>query len=193
MRPSLLALVLLSVVPTSAAGASAAVVPTASQAPPVASSIGDVVGTAAGSFAAVGTVGFLYRFPAQLVKRAPVPAAASAAIATAQRWGRISAGFAGGRAAGQLIRKVDDSFCAVCGAVLGGAAAANSMAELPGTVATFVTFTLFLELALPKPSIDAAAPGISPAEAREKARRDFEERHQNDPARLQATRGRAVQ
>jgi hypothetical protein len=167
----------------------------ASTTAPIASSVSDVIGTAAGSFATVGTVGFLYRFPAQLVKRAPVPAAATAAVATAQRWGRLSAGFAGGRAAGQLVRKADDTFCAVCGAVMGGAAAATSVAELPGTVATFVGFTLALEILAPSAGRSAEgemkSAGTSAAEARAKARRDFERRHQDDPARLQATRGRS--
>jgi len=116
-------------------------------------------------------------------------AAAAAALGTANRWGRISAGFAGGRAAGQVVRKADDAFCAVAGAVLGGAAAASTVAEMPSQIAVFVGFTVCLEVLSPKSPADGAEAKPQrdvPTDAKERARQGYARRHAGDSARLRA-------
>ena len=68
-----------------------------------------------------------------------------AALAQGTKWGKVSAGFAGGRAAGQLWRGEDDFQAAMCGAVAGGVMASESIKGIPGSVATFVMFSYFIE------------------------------------------------
>ena len=106
MARAMVTIILLGVAGAYAAAATPATV--SPPATPLANSFGDVVASTASSYAAVGTVGFLFKFPGQLIGRNPLGAAAAAALGTANRWGRISAGFAGGRAAGQVVRKADD-------------------------------------------------------------------------------------
>ena len=85
--------------------------------PPIASNVGDVVGATVSSGALVGGVGFVWR--AMLRFKGP-----AAGLAAAKRWGGVSAGFAGGRALGQLMTGDDGTFCQVLAAVGGGAVAA---------------------------------------------------------------------
>jgi len=68
-----------------------------------------------------------------------------AALQNGQRWGRLSAGFAGGRALGQVWRGADDFQAAMCGAVGGGVCSATSIKGIPSSVATFVVFSYFVE------------------------------------------------
>jgi uncharacterized protein (DUF697 family) len=63
----------------------------------------------------------------------------------AQRWGRVSAGFAGGRALGQVLRGVDDGTCAMMGSIFGGVLAAPNLAAIPSSVATFAAFGYFID------------------------------------------------
>lgn len=62
-----------------------------------------------------------------------------------QKWGRLSAGFAGGRAFGQVWQGEDNFQAAMCGAVAGGVFAATSLADIPSSVGTFVMFSYFIE------------------------------------------------
>jgi len=107
-----------------------------------------------GSFATVGGFGFVFTALQESMARSGVSGAArtavprfvfQAALANGQRWGRVSAGFAGGRALGQLARGADDSTCAMLGAACGGAAAAASLADLPSSVFTFCAFSYFID------------------------------------------------
>jgi len=122
--------------------------------PPIAENLGDVVGTTAGSFFTIGGLGFVFTLFSEGSKRANTGGKARAmmpyfvmraAVLQGQRWGRVSAGFAGGRALGQVIRGVDGSACAMYGAVFGGIAAAPSVAAIPSSVASFAAFTYFIE------------------------------------------------
>ena len=150
----------------------------------------DVMAAAAGSYALVGSVGFAWTGAGALLRRRPVWASAAA---SANRWGRISAGFAGGRAAGQVLRRADDSFCALLGAVCGGVAAAATLSDAPASVATFVTMTLALELLTPKDGEQKSTGSSDKSEgrdrrmdARERARQNYQRRYANDPTRLRA-------
>ena len=66
-------------------------------------------------------------------------------LTQALRWGRVSAGFAGGRALGQAIRGVDDGTTAMMGSIFGGVFAATSLKAIPQSVATFAAFGYFIE------------------------------------------------
>lgn len=123
-------------------------------APPIAKNIGDVISTTVGSFASIGSMGFIFTAAQESMARAKVSGAARkavprfvvrAALMNAQRWGRVTAGFAGGRALGQVWRGADDQVCSICGAVAGGAAAASSIADMPASVFTFVAFSYALD------------------------------------------------
>ena len=149
----------------------------------IAKNLFDVVATTASSTLVVGGVGFFWRG----CLRFKGPAAGWQA---AQRWGRISGGFSGGRALGQVIRGRDGMFAAVVSAVAGGACAANSIAEMQTTIPSFVIFSLLLER-MPAPTKEPEGEGpvqhVNRRElAYEKARREFAERHKDDPTRLKA-------
>lgn len=111
----------------------------------------------------------------------------AAGLHTAQRWGRLSAGFVGGRAVGQ-VAGADERVCAILGAICGGAAAATSVAELPSSIGSFVALTILLESVAPSTSADdAGGPRRDArAEARAKARANYERRHRGDETRLRA-------
>ena len=130
--------------------------PPAAMAPQLAKNPLDVAVTTLGNYASVAAVCGTLCFPWNLVRRQP--AAWASAWATGSRWGKISAGFSGGRAAGQVIRRADDSFCAILGAVAGGIAAAPTLAEAPSNVATFVAFTYVLEVMAPSKTTDTKRP-----------------------------------
>jgi hypothetical protein len=123
-------------------------------APPIAKNVGDVITTTVGSFVSIGSIGFIFTAAQESMARAKVSGAARkavprfvmrASLLNAQRWGRVTAGFAGGRAIGQLWRGKDDQVCAICGAVAGGAAAASTLADIPSSVFTFVAFSYALD------------------------------------------------
>ena len=122
--------------------------------PPIATSPLDVVRTTAGSFATIGGLGFCFTAFQEATARAAVSGDArkavpyfvlKAALQNGQRWGRVSAGFAGGRAAGQLLRGGDDAWSRLMGSVVGGAAAATSLASVPSSCATFAAFGYFFD------------------------------------------------
>ena len=180
-----------------ARAASSAVAQPAS--PALAQNAGDVVVQTAGSFALVGSIGFLWTATGAVVKRTPGPIAAG--LQTAQRWGRISAGFTGGQAAGQVVRKTNDKWCNIAGAFFGGLAAATSLAEAPSSIATFVAFSYIIDMI--SPPGDAANSGSGGgekiswkgksvdeirAEAEKRARADYAARHKDDSTRLKALR-----
>ena len=130
--------------------------PTSVTGAPLARNPFDVAVTTVGNYATVAATVGTFAFPWNLVRRNP--AAWASAWATGSRWGKISAGFSGGRAAGQVIRRADDSFCAILGAVAGGIAAAPTLAEAPSNVATFVAFTYVLEVMAPSKTTDTKRP-----------------------------------
>eukprot|EP00967_Tisochrysis_lutea_P120930 scaffold198729_cov35-Tisochrysis_lutea.AAC.1 len=122
--------------------------------PPIAKNLGDVVSATVGSFLSIGSIGFIFTAAQESMARASVAGAARkavprfvlrASLINAQRWGRVTAGFAGGRAVGQVWRGVDDQVCSICGAIAGGAAAASSVADIPSSVLTFVAFSYALD------------------------------------------------
>ena len=137
-----LPLLLLSASPASA--------PPPAASPPLATSPKDVVASATANFAAVGTLGFAWRGARALASSQSLKTASAMGLQAAQRWGRVSAAFAGGRALGQVIFKTDNAYCAAISASLGGIAAASSAAEVPSSVASFLCFSLLLENMAPK-------------------------------------------
>ena len=79
----------------------------------------------------------------------------------------------------------------VLGAVGGGILAAQSVADMPSSVATFVAFTVFLDIMAPgqsSPTADERLPGKpdDAAASRERARKAYAERHAASPTRLRA-------
>ena len=114
----------------------------------------DVVRTTASNFVTIGGFGFAFTAFNEATKRAGVSGKAKAAVprfvvqaalAQGTKWGKVSAGFAGGRAAGQVWRGEDDFQAAMCGAVAGGVMASETIKGMPGSVATFVMFSYFIE------------------------------------------------
>ena len=121
---------------------------------PIAKTPFDVVRTTLSSFVTVSGIGFAFTAAQESSARAGVSGMARkavpgfvirAALLQGQRWGRVSAGFAGGRAAGQLWCGEDGFAPAMWGAVAGGVAAAPNVAGVPSSVATFVAFSYFIE------------------------------------------------
>ena len=115
---------------SSVANVRAEVATTISASPPLASNPADVVASAATSFGLVGGVSFVWTSASYTVMRRAQPL--KAGVQAAQRWGRISAGFVGGRNIGQVVRKTDDLWCSTAGAVVkpahgGGGTNASSM------------------------------------------------------------------
>jgi hypothetical protein len=142
---------------------------------PIAKSAGDVVRTTVGSFFTIGSFGFALTAFQESVKRAGVAGRAKARVPyfvcmaslnQAQRWGRVSAGFSGGRALGQWLRGMDDSTCAMLGSICGGICAAPNVGSIPSSVATFAAFGYFIESFAPK-SDAAADPQKQLTQARE--------------------------
>lgn len=115
-------------------------------APPPPSNLGDVVRVTWESFTQVGLVGFVWTGASQMTKKVPFKEGLQAAKGAGVRWGRVSAGFAGGTAAAVVVlrRKEDDKWCQMVGAAVGGLAAATSVDQIPSSVATFVIFSYFI-------------------------------------------------
>lgn len=122
--------------------------------PPIAASPADVVRTTLTSFCTIGAFGFCFTALQESLARANVYGDARkavpyfvmcAAVQNAQRWGRVSAGFAGGRAAGQLLRGCDDGYTRLMGSLMGGVGAATSLASVPSSMATFAAFGFFFD------------------------------------------------
>ena len=67
-------------------------------------------------------------------------------LQSARRWGGTSAGFSGGRALGQWIRKTDDVHTAVLGACFAGAAGAASLDQIPTRMFAFTALTCCLDV-----------------------------------------------
>ena len=184
------------IITAAAAVQGANVVAASPPAPSIARNAGDVVGTAASSYAIVGGVGFVFSTAGAVVRRMPGPVGVG--IGAAKRWAKISAGFAGGQAAGQVWRRKDDRICHLAGAFFGGLAAATSLAEAPSSILTFMAFSWILDGiapstgAAPAPSDDEkiAWRGRSiediRAEAEQKAQENYRRRRQGDATRLKA-------
>ena len=182
------------------AWARAAVAPSPPPSPALAQNFGDVVVQTGSSFALVGGVGFVFSAAGAVVKRKSTPLAIG--VQTAQRWGRISAGFTGGQAAGQVVRKANDRWCSMAGAFFGGLAAATSLAEAPSSIATFMAFSYRLDsFGSPQSGGQQGAEASGDkiawkgrtieeirAEAEARAKADYAKRHKNDKTRLSALR-----
>ena len=121
---------------------------------PIATHPIDVIRTTASNFVTIGGFGFAFTAFNEATKRAGVSGKAKAAVprfvvqaalTQGTKWGKVSAGFAGGRAAGQLWRGEDGFQAAMCGAVAGGVAASESIKGIPASVFTFVAFSYFIE------------------------------------------------
>ena len=124
----------------------------AAQGEPIAKTPLDVVQKTAGAFCTVGSLGFAMTAFQECSKRADVWRHTQVpryvirnSLIQAQRWGRVSAGFAGGRALGQVLRGVDDSTCAMMGSIAGGVCAASELSAIPSSVATFAAFGYFID------------------------------------------------
>lgn len=149
--------------------------------PPLAKNVGDVIRVTVSNFATVGAMGFAFSAITESISRGDVAGDARkavpalvirAALMQGQRWGRVSAGFAGGRAIGQVWRGVDDRWASMCGAIGGGALAATSLANLPSSVATFCAFTYFIDSFTAKskaaPGDESAGPRLTPGQKLDK-------------------------
>tara|TARA_B110001452_G_scaffold260858_1_gene258874 strand:+ start:550 stop:924 length:375 start_codon:yes stop_codon:yes gene_type:complete len=83
--------------------------------PPRAETAGDVLRAASTSFLLVGTacLGWAATSSHGALQGVALtsPLRLRAGLHSAQRWGRVSAGFNGGRAAGQVWRRGDDAWC----------------------------------------------------------------------------------
>ena len=165
---------------------------------PIANNLGDVVGATVSSFAIVGGLSGVWCTLSSVVTRKAGPLGLG--WQAAKKWGKVSSGFAGGRALGQVIRKKDDLWCGVAGGIFGGAAAASSIADMPSSILSFVAFGLVIDTVL-TPSKPPAGAGAANGEkiewrgksmdeirteAKAKARADYEKRHAGDSTRLRA-------
>ena len=110
---------------------------------PPARTYGDVVRTSCQSFGIVGTCAFGWTMGQG---GRPLVHAMRTGLQSAQRWGRISAGFSGGKALSQVIRSKDDEWCAIMGACVGGLLGAPSPAQIPVRVVYFATAAYILEM-----------------------------------------------
>ena len=122
--------------------------------PPIAKHPIEVVQTTVSNFVTIGGFGFAFTAFNEATKRSGVSGKAKAAVPRfvfqaaleqGTKWGKVSAGFAGGRAAGQVWRGEDDFHAAMCGAVAAGVMASETIGGIPGSVATFVMFSYFIE------------------------------------------------
>jgi hypothetical protein len=122
--------------------------------PPLAKTPGDVARTTLTSYASLGGLGFSFTAVSETLARRNVGGMArsrvpyfvvQSALKAGNKWGKLSAGFAGGRALGQVIRGADDRIASSMAAICGGIASANSVAEIPTSVGTFLAFTYFID------------------------------------------------
>ena len=165
-------------------------------APLTAASVGNVVRATIDGFVPAAVIGCVWTCGSQTVKRAPLGVAWKAGLTTAQRWGRISGGFSGGKAAGQALRLPTERWQNLFAAAVTGVAAAESLSAAPMSVATFVAFSAVLDGMAPR---EGSAPEKSKggdrslasarADALAKARADYERRHKDDPVRMRALKG----
>ena len=144
------------------------------KAPPIAKHPIEVVTTTVSNFVTIGGFGFAFTAFNEATKRSGVSGKAKtavprfvlqAALAQGTKWGKVSAGFAGGRAAGQVWRGEDDFHAAMCGAVAAGVMASETIGGIPGSVATFVMFSYFIEKLTANSKAGAAKGGLPLAAA----------------------------
>ena len=133
-----------------ARGASALAVPER------ASSYRDVARQAGQSLFIVGPIAFGWAAGPLALQPA---AAVRVGLRSAQRWGGASAGFAGGRALSQVMRRTDDVWCSMAGAGAAGLLGTPSLSQIPMRVAGFVIMSYLLESQLlPRLSAATAVP-----------------------------------
>ena len=157
--------------------------------------VGDIGMISFEAFTTAGSVGFIWTGSAQLLKRVPLPVAGRAALTTARRWGGMSAGFQGGKLAGQAVGLPSDRWCNLCAGAVAGLFAATSASNIPMSIATFVAISAVLDGIVPSMAEQARVGGRSKeqlqrgnprAEALTRAREEYARRHKDDPVRLRA-------
>ena len=121
---------------------------------PMAKTPQDVAKAAASGFATLGGLGFGVTFVSEAIKRSDVQGKARSAVpyfvmqasmSQGLRLGKVSAGFAGGRALGQLIRGVDDMGTAMIAACAAGILSSPTVQSIPTNVLTFMCFSYFID------------------------------------------------
>ena len=155
-------------------------------APPLAQKPMDVVKEAVRSGGTLGGLGFGVTAVAETISRSGVSGQArtrvpyfifQAALLNGQRLARVAAGFAGGRAAGQLYRGADDGVVSLIAACTAGAFSAATLAQVPSSMMTFACFTYFIDSMTGAYKKDGAAaavdappprPGLSPGQRLDK-------------------------
>ena len=85
--------------------------------------------------------------------------ALTAGLISAQRWGRVAAGFNGGKLAARW-HGVHEVACTAVGAALGGAAGATSLAQVPQRSALFLVLAVSAEHGIP-PLVRRARSAVS--------------------------------
>jgi len=139
--------------------------------PPIAKHPIEVVQTTVSNFVTIGGIGFVFTAFNEAKKRSGVSGRAKAAVprfvfqaalAQGTKWGKVTAGFAGGRAAGQVWRGEDDFHAAMCAAVAGGVMASETIGGIPSSVATFVMFSFLIEKLTANSKAGAAKGGVPP-------------------------------
>ena len=108
----------------------------------------DVALTTAASFALVFTSAAGISTASGVVNGASLLPALKAGAQSGQRWGRVSAGFNGGRSIAQW-QGAPELAAMLIGGAIGGAAGATALSKVPVRSATFVGFVLAYELAGP--------------------------------------------
>ena len=128
----------------------------------------DVLTNTCISFALVFSTASTIAAQRSLASGSSVASALTAGLKTGQRWGRVSAGFNGGRAAAQW-QGAPAVACTIIGAAAGGAAGASSLSQIPQRAALFSSLALCVEHALP-PAVERGRMFI---DAELKARREL--------------------
>ena len=113
---------------------------------PQCESIGDVARTTFDAFCLTGFVGASFTAMRQSFSRMPRQVIWANSNRSGMRWGKLSAGFAGGQAAACYALRRDDGdlLCSLIGAACGGAMAAECAAQMPGSIIAFVSFSYIL-------------------------------------------------
>lgn len=137
----------------------------------MAETFGDVIATASSSYCSLGFLGFIFTAVSEGMARSGTAGMARtrmpyfvfrAACQSGNRFGRLSAGFSGGRALGQWIRGADDSTTSMIAAITAGIVAADSVAGIPSSVATFACFTYFIDSFTARQQVDVGDQPVAP-------------------------------
>jgi hypothetical protein len=108
----------------------------------------DVVTTTGISFALVFATATSIVAQRSLMGGAGLASALSSGLQSGQRWGRVSAGFNGGRSLAQW-QGANAIACTMAGAVAGGALGASAISQIPQRAALFCALAVTAEHAFP--------------------------------------------